>query len=88
MNFAIKGLTFSVVAALSLVGCGKQEPGWAKQVLEARDRKLAGVTAPADGLYLGGVLYPERFGMTRHPIFDLLPPDARRYVPPVPGEDE
>jgi branched-chain amino acid transport system substrate-binding protein len=26
MNFAIKGLTFSVVAALSLVGCGKQEP--------------------------------------------------------------
>lgn len=32
-------------------------------VLERRDRTQAGVTAPADGLYLLAVRYPERFNL-------------------------
>jgi tRNA pseudouridine38-40 synthase len=32
-------------------------------------------------LYLGGVYYPERFGLAKHPLFERLPPDARRFEP-------
>ena len=34
-----------------------------RQVLEARDRTLGGITAAPDGLYLMTVQYPERFGI-------------------------
>lgn len=87
-NAFLHHMVRNIAGVLLEVGCGKQGPDWAKQVLEARNRKLAGVTAPADGLYLGGVCYPEAFGMPKHPIFGLLPPGASRYVPPVPVEDE
>ena len=36
---------------------------WARDVLERRDRTQGGVTAPADGLYLLAVRYPERFDL-------------------------
>jgi tRNA pseudouridine38-40 synthase len=44
------------------VGRGEAPPGWVAEVLAARDRSLSGVTAPAAGLYLIAVRYPERFG--------------------------
>jgi len=34
-----------------------------REVLEHRERKLGGVTAPPHGLYLVGVEYPEEFGI-------------------------
>jgi tRNA pseudouridine38-40 synthase len=40
---------------------------------------MAGVTAPPDGLYLGAVYYPERYGLVKHPVFDKLPADAKRF---------
>ncbi len=80
-NAFLHHMVRNIVGVLFEVGAGKREPDWAKEVLEARDRNLAGVTAPADGLYLGGVFYPPEFGMPKDPIFDLLPPDARRFMP-------
>jgi tRNA pseudouridine38-40 synthase len=34
-----------------------QEPGWMRDILEARDRTACGPVAPADGLYLERVMY-------------------------------
>ena len=36
---------------------------WVADVLRAKDRTVAGVTAPADGLYLVNVHYPEEFAI-------------------------
>lgn len=49
----------NIAGVLMAVGCGKQSPGWAGEVLAARDRRLGGVTAPPHGLYFMGALYPD-----------------------------
>ena len=46
-----------IVGTLLLVGEGKLEPSDMKRILEARDRKQAGPTAPAKGLMLMSVDY-------------------------------
>lgn len=48
----------NIVGVLIPIGCGEQSPQWAQTVLEARDRRQGGITAPAGGLYLYGVDYP------------------------------
>ena len=45
------------VGSLKWVGEGKWTAADLKAALEARDRKVAGQTAPPDGLYLTGVSY-------------------------------
>lgn len=47
----------NIVGNLLLVGCGKWKPIQIKEVLEAKDRKAAGPTAPACGLYFLKVDY-------------------------------
>jgi len=47
----------NMVGSLKLVGAGKWRPEAMRTALEARDRKAAGPTAPAQGLYLTGVRY-------------------------------
>jgi len=49
----------NIVGVLVEIGIGKHPPEWAKEVLEACDRKLAAVTVPAAGLYLVNVEYAE-----------------------------
>jgi len=58
----------NIVGVLMSVGQGKAEPVWAKEVLEARDRTLGGVTAPADGLYFVDALYPSQFELPKEPL--------------------
>lgn len=53
----------NIAGVLMAIGCGEQPIGWSKEVLEARDRTLGGVTAPPGGLYLTAVTYPEQFGI-------------------------
>ena len=48
----------NVVGTLVEVGLGRRPPRWVADVLARRDRRAAGPTAPADGLYLLRVLYP------------------------------
>jgi tRNA pseudouridine38-40 synthase len=55
----------NIAGVLMAVGQGKADPEWAREVLEARDRSLGGVTAPADGLYFVDALYPEQFVLPR-----------------------
>ena len=58
----------NLAGVLMSIGAGEHSPDWARQILQARDRTLGGVTAPPDGLYLTEVEYPE--------VFDIpcLPP--------------
>jgi len=53
----------NIAGVLMEVGQGKREVDWARQVLEGRDRSLAGVTAPANGLTLVAVEYPAEFAV-------------------------
>src|SRR3989344_269358 len=54
-----------IPGVLMTVGAGEREPSWAKEVLEARDRRAGGVTAAPDGLYLREIEYPETFKLPR-----------------------
>jgi tRNA pseudouridine38-40 synthase len=83
-NAFLHHMVRNIAGVLIDIGAGKHPPEWAGEVLEARNRKAGGVTAPADGLYFAGICYPEQFGIARHPIFAHLPKDAARYTPPEP----
>jgi tRNA pseudouridine38-40 synthase len=48
----------NIVGTLVAVGRGKEAVNWPAKVLEMRDRRKAGMTAPAQGLFLVGVEYP------------------------------
>ena len=52
-NAFLHHMVRNIVGVLMAVGAGKCRPGWAGEVLEARDRSSGGVTAPPDGLYFG-----------------------------------
>lgn len=53
----------NIVGVLLEVGSGRKDPHWAEEVLLARDRRAAANTAPAEGLYLLSVDYPEKYGL-------------------------
>ena len=50
----------NIVGSLVEVGLGRRPARWVAEVLAGRDRRCAGPTAPAHGLYLLRVLYPWR----------------------------
>lgn len=53
----LKQMVRAIVGTLVEVGLGKRPPKSMQEILEARDRRDAGVTAPAHGLYLVRVDY-------------------------------
>jgi tRNA pseudouridine38-40 synthase len=57
----------NIAGVLLVIGEGRARPEWARDVLEARDRKQAAKTAPAAGLSLLKVRYPARFGLPETP---------------------
>jgi tRNA pseudouridine38-40 synthase len=57
-NAFLHHMVRNIAGVLMAVGTGARPPEWAREVLERRDRTLAGVTAPSHGLYLLGVRYP------------------------------
>ena len=62
-NAFLHHMVRNIAGVLMAIGCGEQEPVWAQEILEHRDRTRGGVTAPSSGLYLVGVRYPERFDL-------------------------
>ena len=54
----LRHMVRNIVGSLHEVGRHKQEPAWFTHLIEARDRTLAGPTAPALGLHLVRVDYP------------------------------
>ncbi len=53
----LRHMVRNIVGTLVGVGRGRMSPDGMKEVLEARDRKLAGQTAPARGLFLERIAY-------------------------------
>ncbi len=51
----------NIMGVLLEIGWGRQPLDWVKELLEAKDRRLAALTAPPNGLYLSQVKYPKRF---------------------------
>ena len=64
-NAFLQHMVRNMVGVLAAIGTGEQPPGWAKAVLESRDRSQGGVAAPAHGLTLIGVDYPDRYGLPK-----------------------
>ncbi len=78
-NAFLHHMVRNIAGVLMAVGAGKQPVDWPGHLLAIKNRSLAAVTAPPDGLYLGAVYYPECYGIAKHPIFNKLPPDAKRF---------
>ncbi len=53
----LKQMVRAIVGTLVEVGQGKRSPKSVKEILEARNRRVAGMTAPPHGLYLARVDY-------------------------------
>ena len=58
-NGFLYNMVRNLVGTMLEVGRGRQPLRWIDDVLESRDRKRAGATAPANGLTLVQVHYPE-----------------------------
>jgi tRNA pseudouridine38-40 synthase len=62
-NAFLHHMVRNIVGLLIAIGQGDEEPGWARQVLESKERTKGGPTAPAQGLYLWSVRYSRAFGL-------------------------
>jgi tRNA pseudouridine38-40 synthase len=56
----------NIAGVLLAIGRGEAAIDWTRALLAARDRRLAGVTAPAHGLYFVRADYPECFQVANH----------------------
>ncbi|MCP5357432.1 MAG: tRNA pseudouridine(38-40) synthase TruA [Pseudomonadales bacterium] len=62
-NAFLHHMVRNIAGTLMEIGEGKQPPEWARELLESRDRTLAGMTARPEGLYLVEAAYPAHFGL-------------------------
>lgn len=60
-NAFLHHMVRNIAGVLMKIGAGEAEVDWAQQVLDARDRRQGGVTAPPFGLYFVDVGYPPEF---------------------------
>lgn len=58
----------NIAGVLMQVGCGEKPSIWAKEVLDSKDRRCGGVTAPSYGLYFSDVIYPDIFSLPQEPV--------------------
>jgi tRNA pseudouridine38-40 synthase len=78
-NAFLHHMVRNIAGVLMEIGTGKKPVEWTQDLLDIKNRSQGGVTAPPYGLHLAGVYYPERYGIDKHPIFDKLPDDAKRF---------
>lgn len=57
-NGFLYNMVRNIVGTLVLVGHGERSPAWVAEVIQSRDRRMAGPTAPPQGLFLVSVEYP------------------------------
>jgi len=67
-NAFLHHMVRNIAGALMEVGEGLQPAEWLTELLEAKQRAAAGITAPAQGLYMTAVHYPEKFGLPLEPL--------------------
>jgi len=62
-NAFLHHMVRNIMGTLMVIGRGEQPVAWMQEVLQVQDRKKAGMTAQAAGLYLINVEYPEEHGL-------------------------
>ena len=74
-NAFLHHMVRNIVGSLLVVGRGEQPTSWMAELLALKDRTRAGITAPADGLYLVSVRYPEKYKLPASgivPVFEQV----------------
>lgn len=66
-NAFLHHMVRNIIGTLAEVGLGKRPEAWVAEVLAARQRVRAGMTAPACGLYFTGPEYPAEFAVSLPP---------------------
>lgn len=66
-NAFLQHMVRNITGTLVAIGSGDETVGWAREVLDSRDRTRGGIAAPPHGLTLVGVQYPEAFGLPSEP---------------------
>lgn len=66
-NAFLHHMVRNIAGVLMAIGSGRRPVSWIETVLKAKDRRLGAETAPAYGLYLVEVKYPEKYNV---PSFD------------------
>lgn len=69
-NAFLHHMVRNIAGMLMAIGAGDAPIEWVDEVLVAKDRRKAGITAPPYGLYLVDVCYPDEFGL---PVSDVGP---------------
>jgi tRNA pseudouridine38-40 synthase len=62
-NAFLHHMVRNIAGLLMQIGSGKYPATWAEEVLLAKDRTLAAMTAKPNGLYLSKVIYPVKFDL-------------------------
>jgi tRNA pseudouridine38-40 synthase len=70
-NAFLHHMVRNIAGVLLQVGQGVQPVDWVQEVLMARDRRVAGMTAPAAGLYFLGARYDPVFAIPEHRAVSL-----------------
>ncbi len=60
-NAFLHHMVRNIAGTLMKIGAGFREVAWMHEVLQAKSRQAAAETAPAGGLYLTTVRYPEPY---------------------------
>lgn len=60
-NAFLHHMVRNIAGTLIKIGANSKQPDWIHEVLSAKSRRAAAETAPADGLYLTRVVYPEPY---------------------------
>jgi len=75
-NAFLHRMVRNIVGMLITIGRGQRTSKWAKEVLDAKCRQISSYAAPAQGLYLTGVDYPDEFGVpksnVKHPLIQWM----------------
>jgi tRNA pseudouridine38-40 synthase len=62
-NAFLHHMVRNIAGTLIAVGLGERPAAWVAEALASRDRRAAGITAPAGGLYFLRIEYPRHFGL-------------------------
>ena len=71
-NAFLHHMVRNIAGSLIRVGQEQETVGWLKDVLEAKNRCLAGMTGSSAGLYFVGVDYPEHFNLPKKSLGPLF----------------
>lgn len=71
-NSFLHHMVRNIAGVLMDIGSGEKPVSWVGELLGLRDRTRAGTTAPANGLYLIQIDYPDSFGLPEGPALPHL----------------